>query len=149
MLKQIAETCQGLARGRCSDRSATSSGSATTNTVCIDHEYRLYSFRRGGATYDFGHHGQLDRAIVRGRWSNSRTARLYTTEGLAMLGDQRLSPASKSALATAASFWRRPDLGVLEADARAGPAGSARRVPPPNGVFGRPVAIRATAASRH
>eukprot|EP00959_Pyramimonas_sp_CCMP1952_P436634 9143087-Pyramimonas_sp.AAC.1 len=63
-----------------------------------------------------------------------------------MLGDLRLSPSSKAALSVAASFWR-PGLGVVEAGARAGPAGLARRVPPPNGVSGRPAATRAPAAS--
>ena len=71
-----------------------------------EHCFALYSIRRGGATHDFSYHGSLDRSIVRGRWSNSRTARLYITEGLAMLGEQRLSPASRDALATAATFWQ-------------------------------------------
>eukprot|EP00959_Pyramimonas_sp_CCMP1952_P347621 7281349-Pyramimonas_sp.AAC.1 len=71
-----------------------------------DHGFALYSIRRGGATHDFSYHGSLDRSIVRRRWSNSRTARIYITEGLAVLGEQRLLPASKDALSTAATFWQ-------------------------------------------
>ena len=70
-----------------------------------EHGYGMYSFRRGGATHDFSHHGRLDRTIVRGRWSNSRTARLYITEGLAALADLRLTPPQRRLLETAANFW--------------------------------------------
>ena len=45
--------------------------------------FRPYSLRRGGATEDFRAHGQLDRSLIRGRWGNSSTARIYITDGLA------------------------------------------------------------------
>lgn len=55
------------------------------------YEYRPYSLRRGGATFYFQKHGQLDRLLVQGRWQSSRTARIYLNDGLAILAEQQLS----------------------------------------------------------
>eukprot|EP00438_Fugacium_kawagutii_P018174 Skav226118 [mRNA] locus=scaffold1047:61528:65921:- [translate_table: standard] len=55
-----------------------------------DYAYRPYSLRRGGATFYFQHHGQLDRLLVQGRWQSSKTARLYLNEGLAILAETQL-----------------------------------------------------------
>lgn len=55
-----------------------------------DYEYRPYSLRRGGATFDFQHHGQLDRLLIQGRWQSSKTARLYLNQGLAVLAETQL-----------------------------------------------------------
>ena len=48
-------------------------------------QFRPYSLRRGGATWWFTKHQNLDRILVQGRWLAHRTARIYINEGLAML----------------------------------------------------------------
>ena len=58
--------------------------------------YRPYSLRRGGATFYFQRHGQLDRLLVQGRWQSSRTARIYLNSGLAMLAEQQLQMSPKA-----------------------------------------------------
>lgn len=55
-----------------------------------EYQYRPYSLRRGGATFYFQKHGQLDRLLVQGRWQSSRTARLYINGGLATLAELEL-----------------------------------------------------------
>eukprot|EP00438_Fugacium_kawagutii_P007517 Skav231098 [mRNA] locus=scaffold2525:251187:253990:- [translate_table: standard] len=55
-----------------------------------EYQYRPYSLRRGGATFYFQHHGQLDRLLIQGRWQSSRTARLYLNEGMAILAESSL-----------------------------------------------------------
>ena len=54
-------------------------------------DFRPYSLRRGGASHDFASHGDIARTVWRGRWSDSRTARVYVTDGLARLISQNLS----------------------------------------------------------
>lgn len=58
------------------------------------YQYWPYSLRRGGATFYFQKHGQLDRLLIQGRWQSSRTARLYLNGGLAILAENqfRLAP---------------------------------------------------------
>ena len=46
--------------------------------------WKPYSLRRGGATTDFLHHGQLDRTMVHGRWASAKTARLYIDDAVSM-----------------------------------------------------------------
>ena len=48
-------------------------------------QFRPYSLRRGGATWWFTKHQNLDRILVQGRWLAHKTARIYINEGLAML----------------------------------------------------------------
>ena len=57
-------------------------------------EFRPYSLRRGGATFWFGKHGSLDRILIQGRWMAARTARTYLNEGLAVLTEIRIPPAT-------------------------------------------------------
>jgi len=47
--------------------------------------FRLYSLRRGGATYDFECHGSFDRSVIKGRWQNIATARIYIADARAGL----------------------------------------------------------------
>ena len=54
------------------------------------YQYRPYSLRRGGATFYFQKHGQLDRLLVQGRWQSTKTARLYLNSGLAILAENEL-----------------------------------------------------------
>eukprot|EP00438_Fugacium_kawagutii_P025256 Skav212858 [mRNA] locus=scaffold786:248358:249889:+ [translate_table: standard] len=56
-----------------------------------EYEYRPYSLRRGGATFYFQKHGQLDRLLIQGRWQSSRTARIYLNDGLAILAEHQLT----------------------------------------------------------
>ena len=56
-----------------------------------DYQYRPYSLRRGGATFYFNKHGQLDRLLVQGCWQSSKTARLYVNSGLAILAENQLT----------------------------------------------------------
>ena len=55
------------------------------------YQYRPYSLRRGGATFYFQRHGQLDRLLLQGRWQSSKTARLYINSGLAILAETELN----------------------------------------------------------
>ena len=55
-----------------------------------EYQYRPYSLRRGGATFYFQRHGQLDRLLIQGRWQSSKTARLYINSGLATLAETEL-----------------------------------------------------------
>ena len=68
--------------------------------------FKLYSIRRGAATEDFRRHGSLSRTVVRGRWENAKTARLYINEGVAMLCDIQLSAAQRQFMAEAAVSLR-------------------------------------------
>eukprot|EP00971_Amphidinium_carterae_P090228 1786188-Amphidinium_carterae.1 len=46
--------------------------------------FTLYSLRRGGATEDFRLSQNLPRVLLKGRWSDTTTARIYLNEGLAL-----------------------------------------------------------------
>ena len=70
-------------------------------------EFTLYSLRRGGATFFFQSTGSLDLAVVRGRWENSKTARIYITEGLALLAGLSLTPSTRVLIQQAVDlFWK-------------------------------------------
>ena len=43
-----------------------------------------YSFRKGGATYDYDTHGSLDRTMFRGRWKHLKTAKVYILSAKAL-----------------------------------------------------------------
>lgn len=51
--------------------------------------FRPYSLRRGGATYWFGRHQNLDRLLIQGRWLTQKSARVYINEGLCILASLR------------------------------------------------------------
>ena len=59
-----------------------------------DLAFRPYSIRRGGATHHFRSGASISSTTVRGRWGNSKTARIYINEGLAMLADISISESS-------------------------------------------------------
>ena len=56
---------------------------------------RLYSLRRGGATYAYSEGVPLDAVIERGRWNSISTARIYINHGLQEIGLTLLSPNSR------------------------------------------------------
>ena len=48
--------------------------------LCLgDVGYTAYSLRRGGASYFHKCTGDLARRLLRGRWENTKTARIYTS----------------------------------------------------------------------
>ena len=51
-----------------------------------------YSLRRGGACHDYTMHGNVQRTILRGRWSALATARIYITEGYRQVTELSLPP---------------------------------------------------------
>lgn len=53
-------------------------------------DFRPYSMRRGGATYLFKQHGNLDKLLLFGRWQAAKTARIYLNDGLAVLAELRV-----------------------------------------------------------
>ena len=57
--------------------------------------FKPYSLRRGGATFEMQQHGQMERCLIRGRWRNSNVARIYITDGLALLPSLKMSWAAK------------------------------------------------------
>eukprot|EP00438_Fugacium_kawagutii_P036637 Skav209263 [mRNA] locus=scaffold1552:53537:54241:+ [translate_table: standard] len=50
-----------------------------------DNGFTPYSIRRGGASYAFAQGAAFDELLLRGRWQNNRTARLYLDTGRAAL----------------------------------------------------------------
>ena len=50
-------------------------------------EFRPYSLRRGGATFQFRQEGSFDRLMIQGRWQALRTTRLYINEGMSILAE--------------------------------------------------------------
>ena len=76
------------------------------------HGYRPYSLRRGGATHDFPAHRDLQ--LLRGRWGQLRTAKIYITNGAAIIQELKLTPAMHSTIAkfrsVLQSAWRSQNL---------------------------------------
>ena len=70
--------------------------------------YTPYSLRRGGATHDFRHHGRIERSLIRGRWSSTRSARLYIQEGVATLAEQELDGIDHDLLLAAGRRFTMP-----------------------------------------
>lgn len=64
--------------------------SATVEAVGFSgFDFRPYSLRRGGATYMFQQHGNLDKLLIFGRWQTAKTAGIYLNDGLAVLAELR------------------------------------------------------------
>ena len=59
-------------------------------------ELRPYSLRRGGATWWFCQHGNLDWVMILGRWQAQKTARMYLNESRAILAEMRLGTLEKT-----------------------------------------------------
>ena len=53
--------------------------------------YTLHSLRRGGATHFFRRTANMGATVERGRWTSVSTARLYITEGLAVMAHHSLA----------------------------------------------------------
>ena len=63
--------------------------------------FRPYSLRRGGATHLFQTTGSMEVALVKGRWSSNKVARVYIADGLSKLPGLLMNPATRSLL----EFW--------------------------------------------
>ena len=82
-----------------------------------DLKFRPYSLRRGGATYFFQKHQNLDKILIQGRWHTQKSARIYINEGLSVLAQMKLplsDPKLKPFLTVYRSFLLRPSFPTLE-----------------------------------
>jgi hypothetical protein len=61
--------------------------------------FKPYSLRRGGATHDFMYHQHIQRTLMRGRWADMRTGRIYITDGSAALAAIQLPANAKQRIA--------------------------------------------------
>eukprot|EP00438_Fugacium_kawagutii_P015211 Skav213597 [mRNA] locus=scaffold77:213673:216130:- [translate_table: standard] len=89
-------------------------------------EFRPYSLRRGGATWWFGKHQNMDRILVQGRWQTQKSARVYLNEGLAVLAQMRLprtDPTLRSFLTVFSNTSRLCNFSKLEPPASTGSPG--------------------------
>ena len=88
----------------CWDKSASSFRSLFQNILeqfeLSSLNFRPYSLRRGGATYEMQTHGLMEKTLIRGRWKNSNIARIYICDGLALLPRLRMSWCSKQLVAS-------------------------------------------------
>ena len=64
--------------------------------------FSLYSLRKGGATTDFQLHGSIDRLLLRGRWSSTKSVRVYVREALHNVAAARLPEAARRLVHSAA-----------------------------------------------
>jgi len=94
-------------------------------------QFKPYSLRRGGATWWFQKHQNLDRILVQGRWMAHRTARIYLNEGLAIMAKTQINfetPAFRSFLHIYKQTVKKPSFSTLEPPAKvAGRAGGRGR----------------------
>ena len=60
--------------------------------------YKPYSIRRGGATHHFRMAGNLSATTERGRWRSKATAKIYITEGVALVADAAITPRQRAQL---------------------------------------------------
>jgi hypothetical protein len=90
------------------------------------YNFRPYSLRRGGATFWFQKHQNLDRILVQGRWLAHRTARVYINEGLALMAKTQIDfkhPRIRSFLQVYQNTVTNPRFSTLKPPANAGSAG--------------------------
>ena len=90
------------------------------------YNFRPYSLRRGGATFWFQKHQNLDRILVQGRWLAHRTSRVYINEGLALMAKTQIDfkhPRIRSFLQVYQNTVTNPRFSTLEPPANAGSAG--------------------------
>ena len=81
-----------------------------------DFEFKPYSLRRGKATFWFRSTNSFQSVIHRGRWENSKTARIYVTEGLSMLTEIALNPVQLRTLRESAEILVQPGPGAWRGD---------------------------------
>lgn len=67
----------------------------------LRHKFRPYSLRRGGATWLFQSSGSMELALLKGRWSSNRVARIYISDALSYVPGLTFSPKAQAHLA----YW--------------------------------------------
>ena len=88
--------------------------------------FRPYSLRRGGATFWFQKHNNLDRILVQGRWHTQKSARIYLNEGLSVLAQMNVpksDPRLRPFLIVYNSFTQSPKISTLEPPTKGGRSG--------------------------
>jgi len=55
-----------------------------------NYNFRPYSLRRGGATHLFQETGSMEMALLKGRWSSTKVAKIYLSDGLSYPEHHRL-----------------------------------------------------------
>ena len=63
-----------------------------------DLQFRPYSLRRGGATHLFQQTGSMEVALLKGRWSSTKVAKIYLSDGLSYLPGLTFSRETKKLL---------------------------------------------------
>ena len=93
----------------CWDRSGTSFRGLFARIISFFEldalNFRPYSLRRGGATYEMQSHGLMERALLRGRWKSTAVARIYICDGLSLLPSLKMSWNSKRLVAEFSSMF--------------------------------------------
>ena len=64
----------------------------------------VYSLRRGGATWNFLHHGSMEKTLLRGRWSSTSSARIYLQDSAATVTHLQLTRDQRSFAQTTSRF---------------------------------------------
>ena len=93
-LKNLNPSTQHLWRGQFADFHR----SWKTAIECLGfapEDYSPYGIRRGGATWHFLRHKSMDLTLARGRWSHSKTARLYVDDGTLTLAQSKWKASQK------------------------------------------------------
>jgi hypothetical protein len=103
------QTTRRLANVPCWTRSGTAFRSLFRKILeelaLSDMDFRPYSLRRGGATFEMQSHGLMEKTLIRGRWRNSNIARIYISDGLSRLPDLRMSWEAKHKVAKFSSVF--------------------------------------------
>ena len=63
----------------------------------------LYSLRRGGASWHFLQFNNIERTAIRGRWSHTKTARIYVQDCMAQKEKLSLTKEQRALLSMFAS----------------------------------------------
>ena len=64
----------------------------------VSHGFRPYSLRRGGATHLFQVSGSMELALLKGRWSSPKVAKIYISDALSFLPAMEYSDLSRRML---------------------------------------------------
>ena len=67
--------------------------------------FRPYSLRRGGATFEMQSHSLMEKTLIRGRWKNSNVARIHISDGLSMLPRLQMTMEAHYAIAKYSSIF--------------------------------------------
>lgn len=66
--------------------------------------FSAYSIRRGGATHAFSEGVPMDQLVIKGRWQNAKTARIYLDSGRAALVQLQFSARTSHRIQTSITF---------------------------------------------